>query len=411
MKLSPRRLVGIICACLAILIACILIGLSVSIVPWNHLALVEDTVKPQIWDKVYGSGRHFIGVGKHFHTFPMDYRLVDFSRMTMATSYGDTFYEAPALVGRTAEGLGVSMAITVFSRIQRERLREMYLTYCYSGSQTDGAACADKVLGLVALYARAAILELVAQTRTEDFFRERVRIVEAMTRVVREAVAPLHLEIFRLSLREVVFDEEVDEAITSKIVTAQSIETKLLEQQTRQVLADKAVLVAEADTEIAWRLAAARAQGSVVEAGAESDAFLVEVLADANATRVLRDSVFARGGDASADLAALAAANDAVLTRQYYSTVLASTQRTRLLIGDELRPTLLAVLPACRCIPTDSSADGADGSADGVCGATGRCQVEGGGACRGTDGLLASYVGPNASDTNTTEVSWWAGCA
>ena len=48
MKLSPRRLVGIICACLAVLIACILIGLSVSIVPWNHLALVEDRVKPQV---------------------------------------------------------------------------------------------------------------------------------------------------------------------------------------------------------------------------------------------------------------------------------------------------------------------------------------------------------------------------
>ena len=107
----------------------------------------------------------------------------------------------------------------------------------------------------------------------------------------------------------------MDEAITSKIVTAQSIETKLLEQQTRQVLADKAVLVAEADTEIAKRLAAARAQGSVVEAGAESDAFLVEVRADANATRGLRDGVFARG-DASADLAGLAAANDALLLAQ-----------------------------------------------------------------------------------------------
>ena len=138
----------------------------------------------------------------------------------------------------------------------------------------------------------------------------------------------------------------------------------------------------------------------------------LQVLADANATRGLRDGVFARGA-ASADLAALAAANDAVLTRQYYSTVFASTQGTRLLIGarDELRPTLLAVLPACRCIPTDADggADGADG-ADGACGATGRCQV-GGGACRGTDGKLASYVGPNASDTATTEVSWWAYCS
>jgi hypothetical protein len=239
------------------------------------------------------------------------------------------------------------MAITVFARIRREHLREMYLSYCYTGRQGGDGACSDKVLGLVALYARAALLDLVAETRTEDFFRERVRIIEAMTGVVREAVAPLHMEIFMLNLREVVFDEEVgaavlrlglprtpppprgpvgallrterthsltpspqvDEAITSKIVTAQSIETKLLEQQTRQVrnhqyslvthdslpstittnnlrvtscyspqvLADKAVLIAQADTEIAWRLAAARAQGSIVEAGAESDAFLVEV--------------------------------------------------------------------------------------------------------------------------------------
>ena len=152
MKLSPHRLVGLICVCLAILIACIIIGLSVSIVPWNHLALVEDTIKPkvrrtlstalstspprplihlfatpppspyppppppspshqrarcshpsQIWGEVYGSGRHFIGVGKRFHTFPMDYRLVDFSWMTMADSYGDTFYDAPSLVGRTPQ--------------------------------------------------------------------------------------------------------------------------------------------------------------------------------------------------------------------------------------------------------------------------------------------------------------------
>ena len=48
MKLSPHRLVGLICVCLAILIACIIIGLSVSIVPWNHLALVEDTIKPKV---------------------------------------------------------------------------------------------------------------------------------------------------------------------------------------------------------------------------------------------------------------------------------------------------------------------------------------------------------------------------
>ena len=112
------------------------------------------------------------------------------------------------------------MAITVFARIRREHLREMYLSYCYTGRQGGDGACSEKVLGLVALYARAALLDLVAETRTEDFFRERVRIIEAMTDVVREAVAPLHMEIFMLNLREVVFDEEVGAAAVLRVASA-----------------------------------------------------------------------------------------------------------------------------------------------------------------------------------------------
>ena len=76
----------------------------------RHLRLLHHNQRaraphpsPQIWNEVYSSGRHFLGVGKRFHTFPMDYRLVDFSWMTMATSYGDTFYDAPSLVGRTPQ--------------------------------------------------------------------------------------------------------------------------------------------------------------------------------------------------------------------------------------------------------------------------------------------------------------------
>ena len=224
MRLSPRRLVGLICVCLAVLIACILIGLSVSTIPWNHAALVQDEIAPKIWDNVYSSGRHFIGLGRRFHTFPMNYQLIDFSWLTVGSSYGDSFYDAPALAGRTADGLSISMAITVFAKIRRDELREMYLSYCSSESRTllgDEFSCADKVVSLVALYARDALLNVVAETRTEDFFRERVRISKAMTAAVREAVAPLHMLVPMLTLREVVFDHEVDNAITSKARTLQ----------------------------------------------------------------------------------------------------------------------------------------------------------------------------------------------
>ena len=33
------------------------------------------------------------------------------------------------------------------------------------------------------------------------------------------------------------------------------------------------------------------------------------------------------------------------------------------------------------------------------------------GACRGTDGKLASHAGPNASDAGAVEVTWWAHCS
>jgi hypothetical protein len=76
------------------------------------------------------------------------------------------------------------------------------------------------------------------------------------------------MDVAFLTLREVNFDVDVDEAIESKIVTAQTLATKLLEQQTRQVTAEMRVYVAQADTEIAISLAAASAQQATVEGAA-----------------------------------------------------------------------------------------------------------------------------------------------
>jgi hypothetical protein len=122
---------------------------------------------------------------------------------------------------------------------------------------------------------------------------------------------------------------------------------------------------------------------------AEADAFLVDVVAEAAATRALRDTVYAP------ICASNATANDAVLASAFYAKVLAQPEGTRLLTG-RVRATLLAALPACRC-------------ADGACPDAGWCRVATA-ACRGADGKLASYVGPNATETENTDVEWWAYC-
>tara|TARA_B110001452_G_scaffold167324_1_gene139769 strand:- start:372 stop:962 length:591 start_codon:yes stop_codon:yes gene_type:complete len=195
----------------------------------------------------------------------------------------------------------------------------------------------------------------------------------------------MDVELF--SLRQFVFDAAVDDAITAKIVTAQQLLTTQFDAETRMVRADEQVLVQHADTEIAWRLSAAEAAKSVLEAGATADAYVLRAQYEANATKTMRDAVFRRGDDE----AELALANDAVLTRGYYADVLAETSNTRLLVG-QMSASLHAVLPACACLAS--------------CPPSGWCEVSTA-ACRGSDGKLASYFEP---DVNRTDVYWWAYC-
>ena len=192
--MTPRRVLVLLLLFTLLIVTCILIGVSVSTIPYNNIALVQDEINPKIWEKVYGSGRHFIGVGRRFHTFPLNLQLIDFSWFTRSDSYGDDFYDASELRGRTYDGLAVTVAVTVFSRIRKNESRDLYLELCYSSSMDSASliggefSCADKANSLAAMYLRAAMLDVIALTETEVFFRDRARLSEDMA----SAVSCLH---------------------------------------------------------------------------------------------------------------------------------------------------------------------------------------------------------------------------
>lgn len=188
--MTPRRVIVLLLLFTLLIVTCILIGVSVSTIPYNNIALVQDEINPKIWEKVYGSGRHFIGVGRRFHTFPLNLQLIDFSWFTRSDSYGDDFYDASELRGRTYDGLAVTVAVTVFSRIRKNESRDLYLELCYSSSMDSASliggefSCADKANSLAAMHLRAILVNVIALTETEVFFRDRARLSEDMASAV-----------------------------------------------------------------------------------------------------------------------------------------------------------------------------------------------------------------------------------
>ena len=114
-------------------------GFSVAIVEYNHVGVLHDTITHHISEQVWGEGRHFVGLGRVFYQYPQRTRLLDFSWLDGATSYGGdatSIYDADGLAGFTADGQHVTAAVTVFYRLRRDEVEQAVSEH--KGESTDG---------------------------------------------------------------------------------------------------------------------------------------------------------------------------------------------------------------------------------------------------------------------------------
>ena len=198
-KRKLRKTIGCLCCVALLTVASILIGFSVAIVEYNHVGVLHDTITHHISEQVWGEGRHFVGLGRVFYQYPQRTRLLDFSWLDGATSYGGdatSIYDADGLAGFTADGQHVTAAVTVFYRLRRDEVRDLYLTL---GNAWEGR---------LADVARQSLLETWSLFETDAFYTRRQAINAAMVSSVNASLHQFHAEATIVSMRQLKFAEQ-----------------------------------------------------------------------------------------------------------------------------------------------------------------------------------------------------------
>ena len=200
-KRKLRKTIGCLCCVALLAVASILIGFSVAIVEYNHVGVLHDTITHHISEQVWGEGRHFVGLGRVFYQYPQRTRLLDFSWLDGATSYGGdatSIYDADGLAGFTADGQHVTAAVTVFYRLRRDEVRDLYLTL---GNAWEGR---------LADVARQSLLETWSLFETDAFYTRRQAINAAMVSSVNASLHQFHAEATIVSMRQLKFAEQAN---------------------------------------------------------------------------------------------------------------------------------------------------------------------------------------------------------
>ena len=116
-------------------------------------------------------------------------------------SYGGdatSIYDADGLAGFTADGQHVTAAVTVFYRLRRDEVRDLYLTL---GNAWEGR---------LADVARQSLLETWSLFETDAFYTRRQAINAAMVSSVNASLHQFHAEATIVSMRQLKFAEQAN---------------------------------------------------------------------------------------------------------------------------------------------------------------------------------------------------------
>ena len=192
-----RKTLGCLCCVALLAVASILIGFSVAIVEYNHVGVL-DTITHRISEQVWGEAAT-LWARRVFYQYPQRTRLLDFSWLDGTTSYGGdatSICDAGSLAGFTADGQHVTAAVTVFYRLRRDEVRDLYLTL---GNAWEGR---------LADVARQSLLETWSLFETDAFYTRRQAINAAMVSSVNASLHQFHAEATIVSMRQLKFAEQ-----------------------------------------------------------------------------------------------------------------------------------------------------------------------------------------------------------
>ena len=253
-RCSPRR-----CACGSIL-SVVVLGLGVifplswQTLPYSEMGLDFNQISGKLdTSRAYERGRHLVGLGHVFITFPRTIQTIDFAQ----ASELETETSLTSIPVISADGQMVRLECSVWYRLVPDRLGELYSRY------------ATRYASNIAKAARQGITEASSLFDTVDFYQSRARVRQAMKLAVAAELASYPVEFVDVWLWKCEVPSRLDEAIVNKLVTEQLKRTMLNRQAATLIAEQTSSLVARTAVSEQGLLHAARAEATLQVAAAE----------------------------------------------------------------------------------------------------------------------------------------------
>jgi len=209
------------------------------------------------------SGRNFVGLGNYFIKFPVTYDMVMYSTAGLGQSpdYGPVNC-------RSSDGLPVEVQAS-FAYVLSRDPKDLVRLYRAVGDDT------DKPWHILYMkFGLAAIRDVTANYKVEDFFPKREQISNDMEAAVQKAVSQLYASVYKFELTDMHFPQDFLDAIEY---------TQVQYQDNEKALAERQVVIIEAEQ----NLAVVGKTAEVLNATANTEAAQIAYQADAAAKSLL----------------------------------------------------------------------------------------------------------------------------
>jgi len=252
------------CGSFSIIVAIVGIGLfggSFKTIAPTECGLKINSITQSVQsDRVYTSGRYFIGVGNQFILYPTTLQTIAYSE--------DPGADAISLRASTSEGQTITLEVSLQYRLVISNLTLLYRKYERSyGSK-------------YVTVAEAAMKNTVSQRySTQDYFSLREGIAEVMHTALNAAFINEYAVVEHFQLRTVTAIAATDTSIVGNQVADQNTQTVIYGAQANNTLLT-----------INATLASAQLIVNVINANAASEARIVVAQANADAIRLVAET-------------------------------------------------------------------------------------------------------------------------
>jgi len=268
--------------------------------------------------RLFGAGRHFIGLAHSFIQYPTYLHTIEFADSTTNPIDGPTSGSSGPLNCGSKDGQAIVVELSFFMRLNTSDVMNVvniYKEYRTSYMPTVISRAQDAVKGTTVLF------------ETLEFFTNRSKISEAIHGSLSVSLASMSMLVESVQLRNIQLSSNFEQAIIDKIVSAQADKTATEMGLAQQVIADTGVFRQRADSEIAVLTADASSEAVVTTGSATADGSKRKIEADSDALKLLKTGLLS---------------DNAQVLQYLWTQTLRDDRHSKLLVGLDNNPAIVS---------------------------------------------------------------------